>query len=75
MALSDSRQACATIEVTPAMIEAGRSELLESFRLGGDLGELATRVFISMACSSHQLLQPTGVATEGPNTLPFLGPV
>ena len=45
------------LEITPAMIEAGVSELYEGFRLGGDFPLLVERMFVAMAHASPSLLQ------------------
>ena len=45
--LSDSRQAGAEIEITPAMIDAGVMELCEN-KFGGPLADLVQDVFYAM---------------------------
>jgi hypothetical protein len=64
MAASDSENL--TVEVTPAMKEAGVAELLESFRLCGDLDELVTQIFISMVWQAPALSQLLLRSTEAP---------
>lgn len=54
--LVDSRQVDA-FEITPAMVEAGISELYEQFRLGGDWGDLVTSIYIAMFLTTPQQLQ------------------
>ena len=59
--LSDSRQAVAEIEITPAMIEAGVVEFQENFRLSADWRDLVSGVYLAMALSSpRQLLLESG---------------
>ena len=54
-----------TVVITTDMVEAGAQELLESFRLGGDVHALVEQIFIAMAHASPQLgqlmIQDTGV--------------
>ena len=54
------------LEVTPAMIEAGRSELFEAFRLGGDYADLVEAIFVAMAFASPALRPLLPQAKLGP---------
>ena len=47
-----NRQAGAEIEITPAMIEVGVSELFENFRLAADWRDLVSCIYVAMAQTS-----------------------
>ena len=61
--LSDSRQAGAEIEVTPAMVEAGVAEFHENFRLRANWCDLVSGIYLAMALSSPQQLPLENEAT------------